>query len=159
MKFELAEALYRLGQLGPEKLGDVGVALLESGDDTPAVRQLAGLDASATWRDVEDLFDRVLTELSRRPVTEIEAAYVVAEAAAMDIVAGRVTPYEGAAPGMESASASFVARATPSCRWASTSATIHRFSTRSRHSVPTARTIPVRSAATDGQAERFDRRL
>src|SRR5690348_12729342 len=65
MKFELPEALYRLGELGPERLGDVGVVLLETGRDTPAVRQLAALGASATWRDVDDLLDRVLTELAR----------------------------------------------------------------------------------------------
>lgn len=61
MQFELAEALYRLGELAPERLGEVGVALLESGRDAPAVRQLAGLDTSATWREVDDLFDRVLS--------------------------------------------------------------------------------------------------
>ena len=97
MTFETAEALYRLGQLAPEQLGDVGVALLAAGADTPAVRELAGLDRHATWRDANDVFDRVLVELGRPALTERAAAYVIAIEAARDIVAGRVAPYDGAA--------------------------------------------------------------
>jgi hypothetical protein len=65
--------------------------------DSPAVRELAGCPTDATWRDVGDLFDRVLVELGRPPLGEREAAYRLAEHAARAIVAGAVTPYEGAA--------------------------------------------------------------
>ena len=94
---EIAEALFRLGHLAPETLGDIGVDLLEKGADTQAIRELAALDRSVTWRDVGDLFERVLEDLGRKPLTEREAAYVVAEAVAADIVAGRIAPYEGSA--------------------------------------------------------------
>jgi hypothetical protein len=97
MTIEIAEALYYLDELPPESLGDLGVSLLEADLDTPAVRELAGLGRDATWRDVGDLFKRVLTELGRRPLTTAQAAYRIAESAARDIVAGRVSPYEGAA--------------------------------------------------------------
>lgn len=96
MQIELAEALYYIGHLPPEHLGDVGVALLTSGRDTPAVRELAWLSKNATWREVGNLFERVLAELERRPLTASEAAYRVAELAANAIVANQVTPYEGA---------------------------------------------------------------
>ena len=52
MKLELAQALYALGNLRPEALGDFGVALLQEGRGTPAVRQLAGLE-NATSRDLQ----------------------------------------------------------------------------------------------------------
>jgi hypothetical protein len=97
VQIELAEALYRLRALSPEHLGDIGVALLSAGADSPAVRELAALDTRATWADVGVLFDRVLAELGRSELTDRHAAYVIAVHAARDIVAGSVTPYEGAA--------------------------------------------------------------
>jgi hypothetical protein len=63
MTFEIAEALYYLNELRPETLGDLGVSLLDSDVDTPAIRELAGLGCDTTWRDVGDLFERVLAEL------------------------------------------------------------------------------------------------
>lgn len=97
MHLGVAEALYRLGKLAPERLGELGVGLLAADMDTPAVRELAGCPADATWRDVGDLFDRVLREVDRPPLSEHEAAYQLAEHAARAIVTGTVTPYEGAA--------------------------------------------------------------
>jgi len=97
MTIELAQALYRLGRLPPDTLGALGVELLTSGIDSPGVRELAWLSESATWAEVGKLFDRVLEELGKAPISERAAAYVVAEVAARDIVAGRTTPYEGAA--------------------------------------------------------------
>lgn len=52
MQLEIAEALYQLKHLPPERLGGVGVALLAAGRDTPAVRELAGTPADATWAEV-----------------------------------------------------------------------------------------------------------
>ena len=97
MQIELAQALYQLRALPPERLGDVGVTLLAAGADTPAVRELAALDTNTTWDGVGSLFDRVLAELGRSRLTDREAAYVVATAAAKDIVSGSASPYEGAA--------------------------------------------------------------
>jgi hypothetical protein len=97
MEFELAEALYHLRELAPDRLGDIGVGLLTAGADSPAVRELAALDAQATWSTVGPLFDRVIAELGRPRLTDRQAAYVVALHAARDIVKGRATPYEGAA--------------------------------------------------------------
>jgi len=97
MDVRLAAALFRLNALRPEQLGDVGVALISAGHDTPAVVELAGLDHSATWREVGDVFERALREVHIEVPSERDAAYLVAVLAAEDIVSGRLTPYEGAA--------------------------------------------------------------
>jgi hypothetical protein len=97
MQLQVAEALYYLGHLPPERVGAVGAALLSDGHDTPAIRELAGVSGRATWRELGDLFDRVLGDLGRSPLTDRDAAYQLAKCAAHAITTGEVTPYEGAA--------------------------------------------------------------
>ena len=97
MRIDTEEALYRIGALAPGRLGDIGTALLAAGADSPAVRELAWLSLDATWRDVGDLFDRVLSDLGRPALSEHAAAFRLAKDAASDIVNGLATPYEGAA--------------------------------------------------------------
>ena len=97
MRIEIEEALYRVDALSPDRLGEIGTALLAAGVDSPVVRELAWLAPDTTWRDAGDVFDRVLAELGRPVLSRTDAAYLLAMDAASDIVQRRVSPYDGAA--------------------------------------------------------------
>ena len=67
--------------------------LLEHGDDTPAIRVLAGLD-SPTLRDAGEIFERALLELGRKRVSKNEAAWVLARDIACKVISEKIAPRE-----------------------------------------------------------------
>jgi len=93
MTIELAEAMYTIGALPGEHLPGIAVELLERGDDTPAVRVLAGLD-NPTLRDAGEIFERVLLELGRKRISRNEAAWVLARDIARKVIGEKITPRE-----------------------------------------------------------------
>ena len=92
---ELAAAELVLGFVGSEQLPAVAVRAMESGRDSPSLRQLAGLTAAET-DEARPLFEKALAELGSSLPTVAEAVLVVARQTAQDILAGETSPDRGA---------------------------------------------------------------
>jgi hypothetical protein len=88
-------ARYRLGELRGEELPDIAIALLERGDDSQSLRELAGLD-HPTLRDAGALFEKVLDEVGQQIPDEDEARLLLLERLLVLIVSGKVDPDNGA---------------------------------------------------------------
>lgn len=95
MELKLAIAFWRLGRLTGDALAAAAGDALAAGHDSPSLRVLAG-EVRPPLSDAEPLFARSLRELSFVVPGEHEAALCVARHYAAEIVAGRLTPYEGA---------------------------------------------------------------
>jgi len=93
MTIELAEALYTIGGLPGEQLPSIAMELLESGNDTPAIRMLAGIDRP-TLRDAGEIFESVLLELGRKKLSKNEAAWVLARDLARRVISEKIEPRE-----------------------------------------------------------------
>jgi len=91
----LARARWLLGLLHPEPLVEFACDALEADVDSPSLRILAG-EIQPTRETLEPLFRRVLEELGCEPLDELQARGLVAQSWATQIVAGAVTPYDGA---------------------------------------------------------------
>ena len=86
MQLAVAEALLFHAIVRREELPPVAVRLLESGIDTPTVRELAGLNESEL-SGAHELFRRVLQELERKAPTLEEAAETLARHLASRVLA------------------------------------------------------------------------
>jgi hypothetical protein len=94
--FELAKALFVLGRLRGEVLLELAMTLLESGADTPAVRDLAGM-IRPTVRDARSPFLQMLTELGHALPAMDAAKWTIAKDLAHSVLAGAVSPRDAAA--------------------------------------------------------------
>lgn len=91
-----AATLLSLGRISSDALPNVAVRAMESGMDSEALRELAGL-VPIDPRDARDLFDKTLRELNVVPVPEDEARWWIALQYASWILDGTVSPHYGAA--------------------------------------------------------------
>jgi hypothetical protein len=93
----LTAAYWRLGLIHSDDVVRIALEALEAGLDTPTLRILAGESGQAGLVELAPMFDKVLRELNVAiPPTEEEAAKQVTLYHARRIVAGEVTPWEGA---------------------------------------------------------------
>ena len=98
MTLDVAQALFSVGQLPGEELPSLAVNLLQEGVDTPTLRELAGLNAP-TLKDAGPLFERLLSELDRQPMTQDDAALIVAKDLATRVLNGTLSPEQAARRG------------------------------------------------------------
>jgi hypothetical protein len=98
LTLDLAQALMVADRVPAEELPDLACELLSHGFDTPAVRELAGLQ-NPTLREARPVFERVLRELKRPAMGRLEAATVVARGLADQVITGHIAPLEAAARG------------------------------------------------------------
>ena len=94
---ELRMALLQLavGEVVPESLPEVATRALGAGVDTQALRELAGL-RPVDARVARDLFVRAAHELGWEVPTEEAARWELVRQWASDILAGRLSPFDGA---------------------------------------------------------------
>jgi hypothetical protein len=85
MTLDLAEALLCCGELRREDIPPVAMELLESGTDSPTLRELAGLTAGELSR-AHDLLRRVLHELGRSCPSSDRMARTIARTLASQAV-------------------------------------------------------------------------
>lgn len=88
-------ARYRLGELRGEELPDIAIALLERGEDSQSLRELAGLD-HPTLRDAGELFEKVLDDVGQQIPDERAARLLLLERLLELIIGGEVDPDNGA---------------------------------------------------------------
>ncbi len=98
MDIEVSQALYTFKRLPGEQLPEIATDLLAQGVDSAAIRELAGL-YEPTLRDAASLFERVLADLGRPPLTTEQAAEIVARDLARRIVTGELQPRDAAGRG------------------------------------------------------------
>jgi hypothetical protein len=91
---QIAE-LYVLGTFPVDDLPIAAQDALEAGQDSPALRRLAGAD-SADLDDIRRLFQKALDELGVRLPSPSEAGLAFARRIAGDIARGTIPPYDGA---------------------------------------------------------------
>ncbi len=84
-----------LGLLLVESLPAIGLQALEAGRDTPSLRQLAGAERDSP-DEIQRLFIGWVGEAGLRVPTPLEAAMFLATVIAKAVLAGSMTPYEGA---------------------------------------------------------------
>jgi hypothetical protein len=87
-----ARALF--GDLTPEDMPAWATTALTHGYDSPTLQELAG--AHDEPRTLRDLFTTALQELGAPELTETQALWVMAHTHARSIVAGLISPEEGA---------------------------------------------------------------
>ncbi|HYR08131.1 MAG TPA: hypothetical protein VEQ60_10190 [Longimicrobium sp.] len=88
-------ALWQTGRLYPEQVPALAVDLLAGGADSPALRELAGMDRP-TRAEVEPAIDRALLALGAPRLDEDAAGRIAAREIAADTIAGRMAPYDAA---------------------------------------------------------------
>jgi hypothetical protein len=93
--FRLAAVRRQFELLPSCELPALAMLALESGLDTPSLRELAG-ELHPTWADSGPLFERVLHELGIASLTPPQSAQALACHYAEQILSGVITPYEGA---------------------------------------------------------------
>ena len=100
MKLELAAALIELGRLDVHTLPDLAVEWLIDGIESESLILLAGETSYATAyadsNDLRDQFRAVLGELGIATPTLAQAAVLLRDQIARDIVSGSLLPAEGA---------------------------------------------------------------
>ncbi len=91
----LIQARWVLGHITSDQVPGIAVAALLAGFDTPTLRVLAG-ESSPIMSEVEPQMERAFAELGLESLEREAAGEVIARSWARSIVAGDVTPYEGA---------------------------------------------------------------
>ena len=94
-RMQLAVAKWVLGLLSSEELPEIATCALETGHDTPALRQLAG-ELRPVMSDVRPIFNKALIELGTALPSKPEAGLIVAREYATEILEGTISPFEGA---------------------------------------------------------------
>ncbi len=89
------QARWQVGAILPEDVPNAAVTLLESGADTPALRVLAGLRSPTRW-DLLPWIERYFREAGLGQLSDGDARWQLAYDTAREIVAGTVTPLDGA---------------------------------------------------------------
>lgn len=93
--FQSVIARYELGLLLPEDLADVATQLISSGKESKSLVQLATLSRDDT-RDARKLLECALHELGYPKITKKWAMSQFAQDVSKEIIAGAVSPLEGA---------------------------------------------------------------
>jgi hypothetical protein len=91
----LVQARWRLGVLPPESLPEIARRALADGEEGPALRALAALRDPAR-SEVGSLFEDALDETGHRAMGLEEAGTLVAGDLAAKVLAGELSPVEGA---------------------------------------------------------------
>ena len=95
MKMKVASAYWALSALPSERLPEIAVDALEDGNDSLALRQLAG-DDQGDYEANRELFKKSLLELGLEIPPVNEATRIVAQEEARRMVSGEKTPYQAA---------------------------------------------------------------
>lgn len=95
MELTQAADKYVFGTLLVEELPIIAVEALVAGIDSPSLRQLAGADSSCS-EDIKKLFLKTLEELKIQLPSPEEAGLSMARSIAVDVIQGKISPYEGA---------------------------------------------------------------
>jgi hypothetical protein len=90
-----AAAYWAFGLLSSDKLPGVALEALEHGVESPSMIELASADAVPN-PSLHRLFEKVLRELGRSPLTKPEAGRMIAREYAEQICRGTIVPVEGA---------------------------------------------------------------
>jgi hypothetical protein len=94
-KLRFAATRREFDLLPSSELPELAMAALEAGLDSPSLRELAG-EIHPTWADSGPLFARVLHDCGIALLSKPRAAEDLARYYAQQILAGAMTPYEGA---------------------------------------------------------------
>jgi hypothetical protein len=95
MNIPLILAYWKLQRLRSEELPQIATDWMGVGMDSPALRELAGIEEPA-MSTVGPLFERALRESGMHLPSRDEALMTLARHYAQQIVEGAMTPYEGA---------------------------------------------------------------
>lgn len=95
MKLLLAQAMMILGILTTDRLPEIAIEALEAGEDSSALRILAGL-TQCELAEAPKIFELVLKELEIPMLTRSEAARIYAVDICVQIVSKQISPLEGA---------------------------------------------------------------
>ena len=95
MDKDLILAEWALGRLTGEELPEAAITLMESGFDSPSLREMAG-QQRPTMREAGALFSDCLTELSLGLPSPEVAAMHLGQFYAREIVSGRIEAFNGA---------------------------------------------------------------
>jgi hypothetical protein len=93
--FNIFRARWQLGLLAPEDVPNAATDLLAADVETPALIELAGLEAP-TWWEVRPLIERAIEEAALPQVSDDAARWLVAYDVAERILDGSVPPRDGA---------------------------------------------------------------
>jgi hypothetical protein len=94
MELPIAAALYALGKLTTEEAISAAHAVLNGGAYSEALGEV--ILAEPQWSEVGPLFGRALAELGVNVSDRTAALWIIARDFARRIVAGELSPYEGA---------------------------------------------------------------
>lgn len=88
---------WAVGDLHAEEMAGIAADLLESGQDSPSLRRLAGEMHLATWADAEPLVSRVFTELGvSYPIVERQAKLLLTRQIAREVISGKRSAWTAA---------------------------------------------------------------
>lgn len=93
----LLAARWRTHDLYGEDMPTVAADLLQAGNDTPALRRLAGEMNVRSSSEVEPLVERIFKEFGiRYPLSEMEANLIISRQIAREVIAGIRNPWAAA---------------------------------------------------------------
>src|SRR5690242_860892 len=95
MKLSILQAKWQLNLLRSDDIPELATQILETGLESPALIELAGLISPDRW-EVTPLIEEAFSQESLRPISNEAAQWRLAYETAREIVDGRVTPLEGA---------------------------------------------------------------
>ncbi len=96
IRWEAAEAHWIIDQAIIVNLPDLAVDAMQGGWDSPSLSVLAGMSSHDDAREMRDVFLTASKELGRELPGTVEASERLVRVYASDILAARVSPYEGA---------------------------------------------------------------
>ena len=92
---QVAAAKYVINQLPSEEIPEIAIAVLESGIENEEIIELAGMD-NPTASNSKHVFINAISKLGIQ-ITDIrEATICLAKEISEEIIAGSISPYEGA---------------------------------------------------------------
>jgi hypothetical protein len=94
-QIDIYEVFWILGRLAKSELPETACCLLESGSDSPSLRQLAGLMPDEVDQ-AGKLFEDALSELGRQRISVATAMYRYIYLISCEIISGATTPKSGA---------------------------------------------------------------
>jgi hypothetical protein len=95
MKLSILQAKWQLNLLRSDDIPELATQILETGLESPALIELAGLISPDRW-EVTPLIEEAFSQASLRPISNEAAQWRLAYETAREIVDGRVMPLEGA---------------------------------------------------------------
>jgi hypothetical protein len=92
---EVLQAQWKLGRIRSKDVHIAATQLLESGVDSPAVVRLAGMVGATSW-EIDPVIEEAFAEGGLPPVEERTARWRLAYETARQLVAGELSPRDGA---------------------------------------------------------------